>query len=231
MALKKLKKETEDLLRAATDSRGAKSYAEWLGKSGADAVSAAHAATAKEARRAEIGYGAAGEALQRDGLADDGYAAYLRRAAKEAREESHRRIESERAAGQRSALGEYAAYLDGERRKKADRLVSLAEEISGGEYLSETADALIKESGAGETATALLKSRRHYLTPYERTAEGMAEIADVLDRLRRSGLPYQRAYEYCRLLGYGDALATRIARFAEEERSDVSLELEELFKG
>ncbi len=228
MALKKLKKKTEELLRGATDSRGTKSYAEWLGAGKSDAADSAHTALAAKARRQGVGYGTEAEALAKGDLADDGYAAYLRRAAKDAREAGHRQIERERASTQIEALGKYAEYLDGERKKKADRLVALAEELAENDYTGEAAEALIEKSGAGREATGLLRLQHSYRTPYEQTPEGREKIASVLEDLRKSGMPYQRAYEYCRLLGFGDSLAERLARFAEAERSDLSRELEEL---
>lgn len=228
MALKKLKKEDEELLRKATDSRGSQSYTEWLGVGGGESDSA-HKAHAMSARRTAVGYGRGGEELSRSDLADDGYAAYLRRAAKEARDAGHLKIERGRSDSQLASLGAYAEYLDGERKKKADRLVSLAEELLGNAYDNDTAESLIKKSGAGATASGLLRGHQSRKTPYEETPEGREAISEVLNYLSKSGIPYKRAYEYCRLLGYGDQMAHRLASYADGERSDLSQELEDLF--
>lgn len=230
MALKKLSKQAEELLRRASDSRDAKSYADWLSGTRSTAADLAHAELSRNARRASVDYGTGGEALAAGDLADDGYAAYLRKAAKEAREAEHRRIEGERAGEQASALSEYASYLDSERAKKADRLVNLAEELRSSRYTTETAEDLIERAGAGATAEALLRDHQRYGVPYEETAEGREEVAKVLSHLRLSGMSYKSAYEYCRLLGYGELMAGRLARFATSEQDGLGDELKDLTK-
>ncbi len=229
MATNKLKKETEERLRKAADTRGAKSYAEWLGAGKSNTGDLLQAEAAKSARREAVGYGTSGETLARSGLADDGYASYLRHAAKTAREDTQRRIERERAGEQLSALGSYASYLENARKEKGDRLVSLGERLLSEGYDSDTAESLIGKEGAGDTAAAILRGIQRSGIPLEETPEGRQQTEKVLDRLLKSGMTYRSAYEYCRLLGYSDKMATRLARLADEERSDMSRELIELF--
>lgn len=217
-------KSTVKLLSAADKRRlarlakadGAKSYADWLrGEGKTDTVGGTLLSAAKTADRAAVGYGAAGEQLSASGLADDGYASYLRLAAKEAREARRRELEGDRADSGAALLRGYAAYLKGEKDATGERYISAATQLAKGQHEKAAAEALIASTGADRAATEALRAlwqppvKEPELTP-----------AEAIDYMVRNQMPSARALEYCLLIGYDEETARKLVRHAELRRSD-----------
>ena len=227
----KIPKNTEKRLRRAAVPEGADSYAAYLLKEGgyrATADKGAQAA-ASEGVRLSPDYGARGAALAEGGLADDGYAAYLRRAAKEQRAATAAAAEAARTEGARATMSGYAAYLEGERDAQESRLLETARAL-----MSVPLDAPIERDRLIDAATSNPETaailREVHTSLREENVEGKeGQITEVLSYLIRNNLSYERAYAYCRLLGYSNDYADRIARYAHEGRSDLMIKLDELF--
>ena len=227
-----LKKSYEKELRRLAGTEDAASYGAWLSTQSTShkkSADTARAGAASQAERELVDYGTSGEALSRSGLADDGYADYLRRAAKEAREARIRTIESERADGERAALSGYAEYLNEVRLAEGDRLVKAAEELL--QLKSENTakiDRIIGDATDNADAAALLRRIRsgYEYIPTDSTA---TDVASVISRIRSMGYSRDRAYRYCKLLGYSDERASEVAGFATEDYADLSDRLTALF--
>ena len=230
--MSELKKSYEKELRKLASADDAEGYGRWLStqsKAYKKAADVARTSAASQAVRELADYGASGEALSRSGLADDGYADYLRRAAKEAREARIGAIESERAGGEREALAGYADYLNEVRRADGDRLVKAAEELL--KLKSENTariDRIIGDATESADAAALLrKIREDY--EYIPSDSSAADLPSVITRIRTMGYNRDRAYRYCKLLGYSDERAGEVADFATEDYADIADRLSALF--
>ena len=229
----KLSEYYEKELKRIASTDGADGYGKWLSaeaKGSALASDRARQSAAAEAVRSLVDYGTSGEALARSGLADDGYADYLRKAAKQAREARVRAIESDRASNERKALSGYASYLDEVRSADAERLIGAAEDL-----LSLTRPNSQKEEqiiGAATNNTRARDLLRHIRAKYEYIPESTRanDPASVMSHIREMGYSADRAYRYCRLMGYGDKRAREIAQFVTEDYKDLSKELEDLFR-
>lgn len=228
----RLEKSYERELRKLASNKDADSYGAWLSaQRETDARSAdrarQHAAT--EAAMALVDYGTSGEALARTGLADDGYADYLRMAAKNAREARVRAIESERASNERKALEGYADYLDGVRKTDGDRLVAAAEELLA---MNKPNDARVEGIIRGATddtrAANMLRLIRntHEYIPNESVR---TDVPSVISHIREMGYSPERAYRYCKVLGYSDERAREVADFATESYAGLADEVDKLF--
>ena len=228
----KLSEYYEKELKRIAGTEGADSYGKWLtaqGKSTAGAADTARQSAATEAARGLVGYGLSGERLSRTGLADDGYADYLRVAAKEARDARVRAIESERASSEREALSGYADYLDGVRRERGERLIDAAEELlSLKKYNEESIKRIVGNATTDTRARDLLTHIRstHEYIPSDTTR---TDVSSVISRIRSMGYDQNRAYRYCKLMGYSDERAREVALFATEDYADLSKELSDLF--
>ncbi|MBO7762080.1 MAG: hypothetical protein J6T24_04725 [Clostridia bacterium] len=208
------------------DTAGAKGYGAWLKKSGTAADEARQAAATAAGRQS---YNQKeGERLSALGLSEDGYAAYLRRAAKEAREARTASVEADRAKEAEKALAGYAAYLDGVREQNAERLQSTAEALLNTPHTEKEAAALIGTATGGQRAKSTLMTLYRTRGITEAAAEGN-DTAKVVKTISEARMPYERAYEYCRLLGYGEEMAHRIAAFTEKSQNRYTEELWELF--
>lgn len=225
----KLPRELTESLRRSATAKGAKSYAAWLREltPKGENYGAAHAALAKESTRAAADYGAAGEQLAGGGLSDDGYAEYLRRAAKESRLAGHSAIEARRGDEGAEALRRYADYLDGVRREAGDALVKTAASFAESYTSEKERDSIINALDPTAAGASLLRKAHATLSPEEPRQK--AGIAGVIDTLQSRQLPKERAIEYCRLLGYSEEEAGRIVEFVETMRSELSKELLEIF--
>lgn len=225
MATKKSLTEIEKrALARYTDTSGAKGFGAWLAENGKTAEADKKRQAAATAARRETYGNRAAESLAALGIAEDGYAAYLRRAAKEAREARTKEIESGRADEGARALAGYAAYLDGVRKENGERLTAAAETLLSTPHTEEEASAL-----AG-TATDRADAKAALLSLYRtRGAQGSADTAKVVKAITEASMPYGRAYEYCRLLGYSEEMARRIAGFTAESGNRYTEELWELF--
>jgi hypothetical protein len=227
-----LEKSYEKELRRIASAKDAQGFGKWLStkkESGQEEADRARLAAASEAARALVDYGASGEALARSGLADDGYADYLRRAAKAAREARVRAIEDERTSREREALSGYAKYLEDVRKAEGDRLVEAAEELLALKKNNVAkVDRIIKTATDDSRAAALL---RHIRSSYEYIPSESAatDVPSVISRIRTMGYSADRAYRYCKLVGYSDERAREIASFATEDYKELSDELADLF--
>ena len=236
-------------LRRLGSSRGAKSYGEWLEGQEDSSLALSRLEADSEGRRAAVGYGTRGESLLRRGLADDGYAAYLRRAVKEARALREAAIESERASKDLAALRGYAAYLEAEREASGERLVSLGEGLVASPLTEEEAAGAIARARVSPSAAAALAEVYRYegtrkeaeITPPEDSEEETPEVdvtppesptdeEAVLGYLKAVHLPYERAYRYCISIGLGEADARRLAALAESRLSEDYRKLHGLFE-
>lgn len=202
-------------LRRLATSDGADGYGEWLrGEAKTSTESTALLSAAKAADRTAVGYGSAGEALSASGLADDGYASYLRLAAKEARTAKRQELERSRARSGAALLRGYADYLKEEKAAAGDRLVDTAKTLAKGNSTEEEAAALIAASGARGASAAALRS---LWRPAVKEPELSPEKA--VSYLVKNQLPSERALEYCLLIGYGEEEARQLVRQAELQRS------------
>lgn len=209
-------------LRRLATAKDARGYAAWLrGEKTDGGENAALLEAAKRADRTAVGYGTSGDALSSSALADDGYAAYLRLAAKEARERERRALEGSRAAGEAALLRGYADYLKKEKAAAGDRLVSAATALSKGPREKAEAETLIASSGAeGEAAAAL---RALWQAPEEKEESSPSPslpVEETISYIVKAQMPSERALEYCRLLGFDDETAKSIVKFAEQQRSE-----------
>ncbi len=211
------------------DTEGAMSYGEWLGGRTVSDGGLERRDAEAEARRSDVGYGVTGERLAERGLADDGYAAYLRRAAREARSARTAAIEAERESRDLAALRGYAEYLEGEREAYGERLVSLAEELVSSPLSREEAEWRIALANVSPEATAALRNAYRYEGSRATDGEPKVSEAKVLDYLKKVCLPYDRAYRYCLDLGYSATDATRLAKEAEASYSEERKRLHALF--
>lgn len=222
----------EKELRKLATARNAEGYGRWLSaqkKEGGGGADAERQAAAGEAMRALTDYGVQGEALARTGLADDGYADYLRLAAKEARAARTQAIEDARASSERAALAGYADYLRSKKTEEGDRLVKAAEELLSlqRENVAEE-DRIIETATADARAAALLRRIRNAYE-YVPSATTRTDVPTVINRIRNMGYDLDRAYRYCRLVGYSDRRAREIADFATADKADLNAEISDLF--
>ena len=227
-ALTTKKKET---LRRYASTSGAKSYAEWLGTQTREGEAESLLAAEREGRRSEVGYGAAGEQLSGLGLADDGYAAYLRHAAKAARETRLAELTSARASRETAALAGYADYLRAERAASGDSLIAAAEQIADTTLTREEAEAIAKGAGGKSGATgALMNIYRYHGTTQGSAGRGASARSEIVAYLASAKLPYERAYTYCLSMGCTVAEAERLAATAVAGYDDTTKRLHALFE-
>lgn len=224
----KINELTEERLRRRATPRGAAGYAAWLSTQPAQKTDADRAAAEAEEVRSTPGYGKAGEALYGSHLANDGYAAYLQAAAKEARAARTERREAEAVSEGRAALAGYAAYLDGLRKTDGDRLVAAAESLTTTPADAvERRDRIVSGATTDPTARAILRGVHKKESTTVDTVD--TQLQKTLSYIYDCGLAYDEAYEYCRLLGYGDARAKAIARYTADRQDPLLQELKDLF--
>ena len=227
-----LDKYYEKELRRIAGTADAVGYGKWLGeqkKTPGKEADRARQEAAGAAVRSLVDYGTSGEALARTGLSDDGYADYLRKAAKDAREARIRAIESERASSEREALSGYADYLAQVRSAEGDRLVEAAEELLAMTRENQPkAERIIRTATPDGRAAALLRSIRDKYE-YIPSSTTRTDVTSVINRIQSMGYSEERAYNYCRLVGYSDKRAREIASFASADHADINEELKNLF--
>ncbi len=229
MAKNTLSEKRRKDLAALGRSDGAKSYGEWLGnRVKSDGEDRLAAAAQKE--RETVGYGAAGEKLSASGLADDGYAAYLRRAAQEARAAREAALDAERESRDLAALRGYAEYLEAERAAAGRHLVSLAEELVSSPMSSDEAERRISLAHVSPEAAVALRTAHRYEGSSPETAPSGAKRKEVLEYLKKVTLPYARAYQYCLNQGFSEEEATRLADEAAATYSEETKRLHALFE-
>lgn len=209
------------------DTAGAKGYGAWLGRTLSDADQRRQASATSALLDASLHTGKGGR-LASLGLAEDGYAAYLRRAAKEARSERDAAAEALRVSAGTEALRGYADYLAKVRKEDEERLNEAAEALVSTPHTEAEAGALIARTTRKSGARAALE--RLYRTRGTTAADTDSEKTEkVLERIGEARMPYARAYEYCRLLGYSEEMAKRLASFASEPHDSYTEKLHELF--
>ena len=203
-----------------------KSYGDWLKESSLGTKIQTSGTSAATERRSAYGYGSSGEKMARSTLANDGYAAYLREAAKRQREERNSATGSESLKSQQAALAGYADYLRGLRRADAARLTDAANEIVG---LGSRDTALAEEianrtSPTAEQKTALLDIYKSATTPGQN-----ASRSEIVAYMSKEKLTYREAYDYCRSLGYNASTAKSMASSAVNSLDDTTRKMYELF--
>ncbi len=225
MRMAKISEAIERQLRALATPKGAKGYRAWLTSVPGTGAYAKRRAAATEERRLQVGYGLAGEALGRSSYADDGYAAYLREAAKSARSQRAGAIEDERVQESQKTLKGYGQYLEGLKKENLAALGSTAEKLLALEVGDDLkSEALIADVGAtAKQAEALRSIYRSNPSADSKTRE------KVLKHLIKNYYGYEKAYEYCRLIGFSDTTARQLAKAADAERSAAHGRLEALF--
>ena len=211
-----LSKAFEREMRALGSIKNAKGYSAWLGTRATAAKAAADSARATNATkgtRLSVDYGTSGEALARGGLADDGYAAYLREAAKQQREARIASLEGQRAAETTQALAGYRDYLLGLRRADEERLIDAAQEVVALER-----DRLPELSRILDAADTNVRQKRALTYLYRNASTGgrSEENASTLRFLFENHYSYDRAYEYCLMIGIDPGLAHRMATASDE---------------
>lgn len=204
-----------------------KSYGEWLAQHKVKGIDAARGTLAASEKRNALGYGVGGEELARTSLSDDGYAAYLRRAAKEKREERYRLAEATHRNAEKNVLAGYADYLRGLRDEDAERLLDAADDIlSLGQGVSHLAEGIATEAEAtDEQRRALMKLYREKPA----TEQDNKKQAALLEFLIEERYPYDRAYEYCLLMGLDEDTADRMATAAVGSLDLSTQKMYELF--
>lgn len=223
------------LTRLAT-AEGSLGYGEWLKdrtRKTERAVDRQRETAAAEEHRTSPHYGASGASLLGSGLADDGYAAYLRRAAKEARAERTKRLEAERADAGTEALRGYAAYLDGEREAAGERLVSTAEELVGKAHTPKEVEAAIREASSTRDGQAALTEIFRTLGAHATEDDGKEPsfrlpTETLIETFKRRGVPYAKVYEFCRLAGYNEEEAEGIASEVRASYTEATKSLHRL---
>lgn len=218
----------EKQLRSLATPRGALGYGTWLSEQAQTEAKSKRAAEAAGDQRRLPSYGVSGEALYGSAAADDGYAAYLQAAAKEARAARAEARQRESVAEGRAAVAGYAAYLDGLRQRDGDRLVSAANSL-----LELPANAIGRRDETVTGTTADPKARAILRGIH---AAGSGEYDDIDGRLNQTliyisnnGFDYDKAYEYCRMLGYDTARASAIANYAMKNKDSIYQEMVDLF--
>lgn len=207
--------ERKRLYKIATPE-GALGYGAWLSERGKKSAKEQKAQTS--ARRDAPDYGVSGASLGEGGLRDDGYAAYLRHAAKQAREERARRMAATQDAEAGNALRGYAAYLEGERAASADRLGALGDVLSEGTLTPEEARAQIRavteKADTRKALTALYERYKKSQEPEAPQEEARPAPDVIAGEIFARRLPYHRAVLYCTERGYSrreaELLAERI---------------------
>lgn len=221
----------KERLAALGSSEGAQGYAAYLGRRTTDAYDSMVSEAEDKARRQAVGYGRAGERLSAADLGNDGYAAYLRSAAKEARRARLSQLEEARHSEEREALRGYADYLDGIRRENGKELLATAEELLSAYHTAEEAEEKIKAADTGRGGEDALRELHRLHGPERGTVTESEKEAmrELLETLRQADLPYERNYEYCLLLGYSEEMARKMATYLYETRSDNTKKLHDLF--
>ena len=212
-------------LATAQDTGG---YAAWLLKHPQEDRTSERAAEAQSEQRQAPGYGLAGEALYGGEAKNDGYAAYLQAAAKEARAARAEAREREAVTEGRRALAGYAAYLDSLRAEDADRLIAAGEKILSLPHddAARREEAIAAATDDPRTAVALRALHGEGVEP---DTQPDTRLTTVLNHIYSQGFRYQESYEYCRLLGYTDARAKAIAAYATERLDPTHAELRDIF--
>ena len=223
-----LTKANERRLRRLARPQDAGGYAAWLAANPQTDREDERTAEAQEERRREPGYGLAGEALYGSELGNDGYAAYLQAAAKEARAARAKARERETVAEGQRALAGYAAYLDGLRAEDADRLIAAGKTILS---LSHDDDAgreaaLTAATDDPRAAEALRALHGQGAEPDNKPD---THLTNVLNHIYTQGFRYQESYEYCRLLGYSDTRAKAIAAYATARLDPIHADIQDIF--
>ncbi len=216
MTKKTLQYNDEKLLRRKAGDGNAESYAAWLRREKANKKQKPASTTEPDAPLTLDG-----------GLGDDGYAAYLRRAAKEARKERTAAVEEAHYTEGQDALRGYAAYLAEQRKQAGDELITAANDLLGNyhkEGEAEAALASVTEDAARLRLTRLYRDRAEGATEF--SDKRRAEMKALIERL--AGYPRKRAYDYCRLLGYTEKTAKQVADYIEATRSENDKALEAL---
>ena len=229
MAKNTLSEKKRRELAALGRSDGAKSYGEWLGAQ-VESDGMARLSAAAEQEREAVGYGATAERLSAGGLSDDGYAAYLRRAAREARSAREAALDAERESRDLAALRGYAEYLEAERTASGERLVALGEELVSSPMSYDEAARRIALARVSPRAAAALRTAHRYEGSREEAPAATISEAKVLDYLKRVTLPYSRAYQYCLSLGFTEEESARLAKEAAAAYSEETKRLHALFE-
>ncbi len=224
--MSEISKAFERELRALGKIKNAKGYAAWLGKASDASSDRTRAETAAKNTRLAVDFGASGERIARTGLADDGYAAYLRAAAKQQREARALGVETERAAEATRALAGYRDYLLSLRKEDEERLIDAARDV-----LSLERDRLPALNRILDEAEATATQRRalEYAYRHYSSKERAREDVSTLRHLIEGNYNYDRAYEYCLLIGMSPGLARRMAQAADDALSQNWDKYYELF--
>ncbi len=221
-----ISKAFERELRLLGRIKNAKGYAAWLGSTAGAASDRARAETAAKSTRLAVDFGASGERIARTGLADDGYAAYLREAAKQQREARTLSVETGRADEATRALAGYRDYLLSLRKEDEERLIDAARDVLSLERDRLPAFNRILDEAE---ATAAQKSALRYAYKNHSSANRDKEDVATLRLLIEGNYNYDRAYNYCLLIGMDPGLARRMAEAADDALNQNWQKYYELF--
>lgn len=212
-------------LRMIATPKNAKSYRAWLSALPETGADAKRQTAAAEESRQRVGYGRAGEALGRSSYANDGYAAYLREAAKSQRKAKAAAIEDERVKASRKVLEGYGDYLRERKEANATAMETAAKELLALDMGEDTrAEAII--AAADPTSRQAAALRRIYRNNPTAGAESNERVYQFLVK---NFYTYQRAYDYCRLIGMNDTNARRMAKAADAALDASHKQLDSLF--
>ncbi len=219
----------KNYLAAGTKTRGAKSFGDWLReeKKRREDERVRGELHAEAARRA-AGYGMGGEALAKDGLIGDGYAAFLQKQAEGrlqdalfALDEKGQKASTEEAAG-------YAAYLSALREGQLG-----AVEKAVNEALNTPAHNKPSISPALSALGLTEKQIETVLTEYKggvSATEDPSFIYSIARHLTKFGYSYERAYVFCRTAGLSEEKSLELATLMSAEAEKKSAYMEELLE-
>ncbi len=210
----------KNTLKYVTKIRGAKRYADWLGEQ-KDVRSDALAAAASAAKR-RGSYGRAGEVAASAGLAGDGYAEYLRLAAKQTETRARRAASQAAATTDRAQAAGYASYLQEKKQERVEDLAALSEEVMKSVSGMETVRELLAEAEMPEPVRGkLLADYRAYLKDkQEAQAPSIEKNLSVLRMFVEKHFSREAAYRFCLAAGMKEADARRMADYLEYPLKD-----------
>ena len=186
-----------------------KSYSEWLATTATTGKNKKRSTEAAAERRSAYGYGSSIEGLAQSSLINDGYAAYLRNAAKAQRTARHNAAESEHTRNEKETLAGYADYLRQMRDEDEQELKKAAESVLS---LDVESDGLVDSIGESIQATSAQKEALKTLyTNNIRSYDSPSKRTELTNRLIDGHYSYQDAYRYCRSLGLSPEAAKDIA--------------------
>ncbi len=218
----------KNYLTASTRTRGAKSYGEWLREQKKKNDEKARLKIHQEAALRKTGYGSGGEELAEAGLVGDGYAAYLQREAKKAKDEALTSLNDK---SKETALAEAVGYADYLSSLRDDQLTELEKTVddilNAPAYKKASFSTTLKKLGLSDKqiGAVLDEYQGGVMAP-----EDPSFVYSVARHLEKYGYSYERAYIFCRTAGISEAKSLEIATLMSEDAEKKSAYMDELLE-